>query len=194
MNDSAITILASMTASSALTTVIVWLTKTWVSERLKNAIKHEYDQRLESYKATIQAEHNAALEHLKADLRIVAFERETRFAELHAHRAKIIAEFHAHLQDFTITVTRFLKPDDNSVSFEQLRKEHGKCFEYFRQNKIYLPEKTEKQIDEFDDHLLSFLEDDSLDVKTKYTQFVHKTRELFKNLKSEFRKLLGDKH
>lgn len=52
----AVSILASLAASGALTAALVFLSKTWISERVKNAIKHEYDQKLETFRANIRAD------------------------------------------------------------------------------------------------------------------------------------------
>ena len=44
--DFILEILPSATISGLLTAALLFLTRTWVSERLKNAIKAEYDQKL----------------------------------------------------------------------------------------------------------------------------------------------------
>ena len=44
-------LLGTILTSGAVSALLVWLTKTWISERLKHAIKHEYDEKLETYKA-----------------------------------------------------------------------------------------------------------------------------------------------
>src|SRR5680860_642754 len=83
----AASVFSSLLTSGALTATLLWLTKTWIGERVKNDIKHQYDQKLETHKAELKAEQDVAIEQLKADLRIAAFEHETRFAQLHAKRA-----------------------------------------------------------------------------------------------------------
>ncbi len=49
------TILSSIAGSGALTAGIVFLTKTWLSERLVNSIRHEYDQKFAVFQADIRA-------------------------------------------------------------------------------------------------------------------------------------------
>ncbi|MFN8579424.1 MAG: hypothetical protein U0163_00395 [Gemmatimonadaceae bacterium] len=61
-----ISLLASASVSAVLTSALVWLSKTWISERLKGAIQHEYDQKLEALKAELKAQNDVAVERLKA--------------------------------------------------------------------------------------------------------------------------------
>lgn len=62
-----LTLISSVGASALLTTALIWLSKNLISERLKNAIKSEYDIKLESHKSVLQAEQDRALEKLRAD-------------------------------------------------------------------------------------------------------------------------------
>jgi hypothetical protein len=70
VSDIAITILTSLISSAALLGALVWLLQNWISERLKNAIKHEYDAKLETHKAQLKAEYDKELESCKAKLAI----------------------------------------------------------------------------------------------------------------------------
>ncbi|MGD2109207.1 MAG: hypothetical protein PVI86_07430 [Phycisphaerae bacterium] len=72
----AATILMSITASGALTGALLWLTKSWISERLRNSIRHEYDQKLAAYQAQLKGEHDTQLERLRANLQIAATEHQ----------------------------------------------------------------------------------------------------------------------
>jgi hypothetical protein len=56
MIDFLVQLLASATVSSALAAALVWLSRLWISERLKAAIKNEYDQYLETHKAQLNAQ------------------------------------------------------------------------------------------------------------------------------------------
>jgi len=84
-----VTMFASASVSAAITAILVWLWKTWISERLKNAIKHEYDQKLESHKARLQAEHDRDIETLKVRLKA---ESDTAIARLAADLKDVTAE------------------------------------------------------------------------------------------------------
>ena len=187
MNDIVLAVLASMAASGGLTALLVWLTKTWLTERLKNAIKYEYDQKLEAFKLTVQSEHNIALERIRSDLRMTAFEHETRFAKLHERRAEAIAEMHAHLQDLLVEITRYKNRGDNSPSIDEVDAEIKKCLKHFSHKKIYLPDEIEKQLNAFLNKLIKMLSVDSQDF-----DFDKSLSPLLQDLKMEFRRLLGD--
>ena len=60
-----VTVLASLAASGALTATLVFLAKSWLSERLKQSIQHEYSEKLESFKVQLRAENDIAMEKLK---------------------------------------------------------------------------------------------------------------------------------
>lgn len=84
MNEIAITVLTSVVASGALAGVLVWLSKEWISVRLRTSIHHEYDQKLESLKAQLKAQSEVALVELRA-----AIERQaTLLAAAHASFAE----------------------------------------------------------------------------------------------------------
>ena len=70
--------IATIASSVGLSGLLVWLTKSWISERLKNAIKHEYDEKLETHKAQLKREYDKEIEEFKAHLQIAAAERNIR--------------------------------------------------------------------------------------------------------------------
>ena len=65
-------LIASAGVNAALSSLIIWITKSWISERLKQSIKHEYDQKLEIHKAQLKAESDVEIERLKCQLSISA--------------------------------------------------------------------------------------------------------------------------
>ena len=93
-------VLASATISTLLVTALGWATKSVISERLKNAIKHEYDEKLATHKAELKAQSEVEIERLKSDLSISAFEHQVKFTNLHEKQAEIIAKTYALLKDF----------------------------------------------------------------------------------------------
>lgn len=68
MQDLVISVLASLAASGALAAALVWMSKEWLSARLRTSIQHEYDQKLESLKAQLKAQNDVALVELRAAL------------------------------------------------------------------------------------------------------------------------------
>jgi len=71
---------------------ILWLSKNWISEKIKGRIKVEYDSQLEILKAKLKSESDVEVERLKSQLSIAAAERQFRFSKLHEKRADAIAE------------------------------------------------------------------------------------------------------
>ena len=66
MTDFILSVVSSATVSGLLTAALVFLSKSWISQRIKSSIEHEYAEKLESFKAQLKAEHDTALEKLKA--------------------------------------------------------------------------------------------------------------------------------
>ncbi len=81
MSEIVQTVLSSAAVSAALSGLLLWLFKSWISERLKNAIKFEYDQKLEIHKTELKSQSDLALEGIRAEL---TREREGDLARLRA--------------------------------------------------------------------------------------------------------------
>lgn len=62
-----VTILSSAGVSGLLVAALVFLSKSWLTERLKNAIAHEYAEKLETHKSTLAAQQQVALEQIRLD-------------------------------------------------------------------------------------------------------------------------------
>ncbi len=211
MYESIVTILASAAVSSALAGLLLWLTKSWITERLKNSIKHEYDQKLETHKAELKAQHDTILEQLRSDLRLDAFRQETRFASLHARRAETIAETYGLLRKLQAMTSRYINECGytEQPSLAERRSDVGKALEafeeYYLPRELFLPASTAERINEF--------RKKHLKVVFKFKRGVEQGRDdrtgddswgesvdmmdrevtpIFEELKSEFRLLLGD--
>ncbi|MCK4340570.1 MAG: hypothetical protein KAY37_02455 [Phycisphaerae bacterium] len=64
MSDAILTILSSAIPGGLVAGAIVFLFRSWIAERLRQSIAHEYAQKLETFKA----QHVAATERLRAEL------------------------------------------------------------------------------------------------------------------------------
>lgn len=69
-------LISNIITSSAVSGLLIWLSREWISARIKASIQHEYDQKLEAHKARLKAENEISLLELRT-----ALERE---AALHA--------------------------------------------------------------------------------------------------------------
>ena len=84
MNNFWITLLSSAGVSGALSIVLVWLCREWISARLKKSIQHEYDVKLEAFKALQQKE----LEGYKAGYQQILDEKRITLSWWHEAQAK----------------------------------------------------------------------------------------------------------
>jgi hypothetical protein len=69
--------ITSAATGGILIAALAWIFRSWITERLKNAIKHEYDRDLESYRAALSSVYSATAEGQKAaiDARFKSFDR-----------------------------------------------------------------------------------------------------------------------
>jgi len=140
-----IQLLSSAAVSAFLSGFLIWLTKAWISERLKNSIKNEYDEKLETHKAQLKAQADVESERLRAQLSIAATEHQVKFSRLHEKRAEIIAELYGLLVQAYWDAGSFISPFEQGG--EPTKKEKyviamnaiADFFRFFEKNKIYLP-------------------------------------------------------
>lgn len=145
MSDFFLQLLSSAAVSAFLSGFVIWLTKSWISERIKNSIKNEYDEKLETHKAQLKAQADVESERLRLQLSIAATEHQVKFSRLHDKRAEVIAELYGLLVQAHWDAGSFISP----VEFggEPTKKEKyvtamnaiADFFRFFEKNKIYLP-------------------------------------------------------
>src|SRR5690348_3644394 len=107
-----VTALTSIFTSGLLTAGLIFLAKTWIGERIKSSIKHEYDLELEKHKVSLQSEStkeverlkaqmqqetNKEVERLKAQLQIAATERSIRLSGTFDKMAETVATVYAKI-------------------------------------------------------------------------------------------------
>ena len=204
-------VFSSLVTSSVLTATLLWLTKTWIGERVKNDIKYQYDQKLETHKAELKSTQDVAIEQLRSELRKTAYEHEIRFARLHERRAEVVAETYARLHELVTCVADYVKVIEFSSDppHEERRKlvdaARDEFSKFYRPNRIFLPCEAESRIDEFVTGLLRVARnfargvEGGMDEKTGRDSWddaddgmESKAKPLLADLKSQFRYLLGD--
>lgn len=130
-----------------LSAAVAWLAKSWITERLKHAIKSEYDQKLESHKAQLKAQSDVEIERLRSQLNITASEHQVQFSALHAKRATVITGLYDLLVEAHWAGGKFASPltavEDAHVPLAQ---KHWNAvmaiqnfFRSFDKQRIYLP-------------------------------------------------------
>lgn len=149
------TITASILSSAAVTGILLWLVRSWISERLKNAIRYEYDQKLESHKTQIRYESERELEHIRAELQIDAERRSIQYSKIFNEIAETVAGAYERLVTAKDAVASYvsLVEWNGEPSKEEKRKVAGKALQdfigYFKTKKIYLPNETAQRVEEF---------------------------------------------
>ena len=63
--DTIFDVIVSAASGAAVSGLLLWLVREWVSTRLKGSIQHEYNQKLETYKAEVKTEHDLAILDIK---------------------------------------------------------------------------------------------------------------------------------
>ena len=132
---------------------LVWLTKAAISERLKNSIKYEYDQKLQTHKAQLEAQSALEIEKLRSQLSVTAAQQNVIFSRLHEQRASVIADTYALLKVLYSAVAKHTSIVEcpGWPPKEERRKEAVKAFEAFQGNLtklIFLPKITAQKIDD----------------------------------------------
>lgn len=209
-SDFFVQLISSITTAGALTTFLIWISRSWISERLKGSIANEYSQKLETHKAELLAQNSVEIEKLKATLSITAAERNIKFSKLHEQRALVIAETYSLLRDVFISMGDYVKffvpSGDKSIKERELRaiETHQALRDYYVHKVIYLPKSTANKIEKIHTDLLKIYHEFTYEVaseppgsKTKDWNDISKKmsgemQEALSELETEFRNLLGD--
>ncbi|MDA9414085.1 hypothetical protein XH81_04295 [Bradyrhizobium sp. CCBAU 25360] len=152
----------------------VLVARTYLSQKIKAAIKSEYEERLEVLKADLKASNDTQLERLKAqrkaqgdvaieqlksELAIAAAQRNVEFSHLHLKRAEVLAEVHALLRDAidaTADYTKAFEPAGGTSREERgikAAKATNEFIRAFRTKEIYLPESAAEKVRAISDEL-----------------------------------------
>lgn len=210
LQDFLITVIASAGVSSALAGLLLWLTKSWISERLKNSIKNEYDQKLETHKSQLKSQTDIEIEKLKSSLSIAAAMQSVKFSKLHNDRAEVIAETYSLLKNVYLTMNDYMKmfePAGDKPREERREiavKAHNEFHNYYPQKLIYLPALTAEKLESINKELVLIFNKFTFSVDLQqgagdadkwiklHEEMNGEMQETLKGLENEFRNLLGD--
>lgn len=108
MQDFILQFIVSSVVSIGFTSFLVYLVKSYLSEKIKSQIKYEYDLKLDVHKNELLREANQELEELKASLKIAEIKSNIKLTWLHDKQAETIEVVHQYmwelfnaLQDYT---------------------------------------------------------------------------------------------
>lgn len=174
MEDWAQTILTSATVTVVLGGIAAALFKNLLTERLKAAIKSEYDEKLESHKAQLQSSNSKELEVLKAQLKghseveieqlkshlqIQAAQQNLTFTRLHERRIEAIDMVHHKLITVRDAVGRYINAFQpvGASDQEHLRGVESAYNEFkpaFVQQQLFLPRNIASAVKRLDETFL----------------------------------------
>lgn len=199
-------------ASVAASALVVWFFRTWISERLRQSIKHEYDHKLELHKAELRAAHDLELERLRSSLERRAHEHRITFTRLHERRVETVAEIYGYLQDVDDRLDDLLNnrrsgltDQTRKTAFYKLHLSCKKFTDHFHRNKIWLPAPVSADVYDYawelakllSDFVPKWLEvghtrDDYGLIEAKMKERRESVDPLLKKLESVFRNLVGE--
>jgi len=173
MND-LLQILASASISTALAGILLWISRLWLSERLRASIKAEYDQKLETHKAQLQAQSNVEIEKLRAALKAEAdvqteklrselnsasHEHNVKFSRLHEMRAETLVETYSLLRNLHDRMADYVDIFEyaGGPSREDRRNKVAEAYpafcNYYLKRTILLPKATADRLDAINKYL-----------------------------------------
>ena len=207
-----IDLLSSATVSGVTAAIVVWLAKLWLSERIKTAIKSEYDEKLETHKAQLKAQSEVAIERLRSQLHSASLEHEIRFSRLHEMRANAISETYSCLKEMYFRLADYVKPFEpaggstQQERFKRLIESYREFNEAYSKKLIFFPTSTANKLEAIDrscseagSEFRNLVEPQSFPDRTKRWIEIHKRVSTdidtaLQELEVEFRRLLGEEN
>jgi len=139
--------------------LVMFLFKTVISERIKGAIQHEYNEKFETFKVQLKSESDAEIEHLRSQLQIAAAERQFQYSKSFEKTADIIVKIYqklVELRQLNDSYTTYTgmgmddpQKDERQKYFDLLKRNWAEFSKFYNENKIYIPKDTAKSIFEF---------------------------------------------
>jgi len=152
MREILMQVLTSAGTVAVLLTAAGWLLRSWIAERLRSAVKHEYDERLESHKAQLKANYDVSIARLNFQFTQTTIEHQVRFAGLYAKRADVISHAYSLLVKAHREAHYFASPIQYSGGAEVENQYVATLnalsafFDYFDENQLWLPTSVCKKI------------------------------------------------
>lgn len=133
----------SVTGSVLLSGILVWLCREWISARLRKSIQHEYDVKLEGFKAGYQK---------------VLDENRIAFSLWHEKQAEALQEIYAMLVECQEKYINYFGIENTNASklsseAQKIIKDYRKCFFVYKKYQIFIPDNILNQMDHVFDTL-----------------------------------------
>jgi hypothetical protein len=187
---------ANITVSAVMTGFVVWLTKSWISERLKDSIQHEYNQLLESHKAQLAAANQGTLERLRADLTIASKSHEIKFSTLHEKRAACGGLIYSSLLKTIIRIKAALsnQPEVTESELKRIFQPAEDLGEVLFPNYVFIPKELAESVEQIGMEFYRAVESvatskDKSTAREKAIEELTKLQFKVKDMADDFRKL-----
>lgn len=134
--------------------IIVFLLRNWISTRIKDSIRHEYDCKLELIRAEIKLLNDLELEKIKHQFKLQLTEMEIKTNWLQKRMATEIETIYKLLWDFRKKVSAYVSINQGQ-KYKDPKRVHEifdaywAFFNEFNLKRIYIPKKTVIEIEEF---------------------------------------------
>jgi hypothetical protein len=156
-------LITTIFASAGTSGALVWLSKSWISQRIKSSITHEYSRKLEEHKIAlkadyepslleIKAEQDKHLEHLKAELLIQSAKSSVRFEKTYDRMAEYLEGIYVRvskiaklLNHYSIVLTLINKVDINNLQ-EEIPALIADLDEYVEPRELYIPKEISVKV------------------------------------------------
>lgn len=162
---------------------LAWLMRGWITERLKQSIKAEYDAELENLRASLKRDNDVYLAELSAkhaearqvfdhNLQLARLEHQVKFAGTYQEMLKAIKEIHAKLIELQQALNAYTKIIEFSGDEpkEKRRERVGELitefWNTFNPNRIFFSETLDDEIAAY----AHFVTDKSIEFMTKVEQ------------------------
>ncbi|EIN4363737.1 TPA: hypothetical protein ACPVW6_000953 [Vibrio parahaemolyticus] len=209
MTNLVMEVVASITTSAAVTGGLIFFAKSYLSEKIKHSIGHEYALKLDAHKNELQRNASKELELLKAELKINELKHSIKLSSLQEKQASTVEVFHSQLldlfdalNDYT-TVFQARTGDEKEAKRLLVADKHDELKFTLRNKALYIPEALHSEIEmtrqAIHETAIGFMEDVEreygAEMLTKWDD-IHKKvnvdiQKTIKSLENEFRALLG---
>ncbi|CAN5223971.1 hypothetical protein BH10PSE3_BH10PSE3_07080 [soil metagenome] len=195
----------------AVSAFTVRLSKEAITEKVKAAIKAEYDEKLERLKAELKVSNDVELERQKHQLALQAQRFSLQFSRLQDRRAGVIAEVYSALTETISALRQYVAIFEHAgmgtrqERYETLVEAHKKFQGVFTPNKIFLPKGVEARIDGLNREIFDSGNKFAISVDRSggergdtdkwmevWTRVGDPMSEALTELEGEFRRLMGD--
>lgn len=138
-----ITIVSSVGASTVVCAFVGWLCREWISARLRKSIQHEYDVKLEGFKAGYQK---------------VLDENRIAFSLWHEKQAEALQEIYIILVECQEKYLNYFEIEDTNTSkliqeAKKIIKYYQECYFIYKKYQIFIPDNILNQMNHVFDTL-----------------------------------------